>query len=250
MSWKQFEKEVGDRMEANGFSDATEFAKFFTTKYDECIKRGFDLVTFNTVLNANTDFMEAMINIANTTAIAAQTSSLYDLYFNMLGDAVTAYWMGAKLTIFFTPIIPAPGTTMNIGVTDNSVTNVGVWPKTKVPPMKNVRIFLKTFVSFAKIHLFTIQGLCSTISLYPPLGTPSPALIQWQGFKVIEPSKKYIKENANIYDAPIDGLSIKSTINKGEEVVVTKIDAIWVYIKDTNNIGGFIKKDFITDTQP
>lgn len=249
MSWKEFEKEVGDRLEANGFNDPTEFAKFFTQKYDECIRRGIDLVTFNTILQGNKEFMEAMIDIANMTSIAAQTSSLYDLYFNMLGDAVTAYWTGATLTTFFIPIIPAPGTLLNIGVTENFVTNPGVWVKMKVPPMKDVRTFLKNFTSLAKIHLMTIQGSCFTISQYPD-GNIGPAVLQWQGFKVVEPTKHYIKENTNTYEAPIDGSSIKHTINKGTEIAVTKIDASWVYIKDSNNVGGFIKKDFITDTQP
>ena len=250
MSWKQFENEIVEQMEI-GFKSPDTFAKFFTNKYDECIKRGVDVVTFNTILNGNKDFMYSMVQIANLTSAAALTPALYDLYFNMLGDAVVAYWSGAKLTTFFIPMIPAPGTTTNIGVTDNSVVNPGIWVKTKIPPMKNVRIFAKTFTSFAKIHLATIQGLCSTISLYPPLGTPGPGMIQWQGFKVVEPNAKYIAKSTKVYSVPNETeLTLKTTFDAGIEVSITKIDTDWVFAKDNNNNGGFIKKEFITDKKP
>ena len=250
MSWKQFENEVATQMEV-GFKTPDDFAKFFTNKYDECIKRGVDLVTLNTVLNGNKDFMYSMVQIANLTSAAALTPALFDLYFNMLGDAVVAYWTGAKLTTFFIPIIPAPGTTMNIGVTDNNVINPGVWIKTKVPPMQNVRIFLKTFTSFAKIHLTTLQGICNTISLYPPLGTPGPGIIQWQGFKVVEPKTKYTTKNGNVYSLPNESdLTFKFVFDEGTEVSTTKINEDWVFAKDNNNNGGFIKKEFITDKKP
>ena len=184
MSWSQFEKEVVEKLETQGFKDPDAFAKFFTNKYDECIRRGKDNTTFNAVLKGNKEFMYSMMQITNFTSIAATTPALYDLYFNMLGDAVVGYWSGAKLTTFFKPIIPAPGTTMNVGVTDNSVVNPGIWVKSKVPPMKTVRVFVKTFISYAKMHLATIQGICTTISLYPPLQTPGPGIVQWQGYKV------------------------------------------------------------------
>jgi hypothetical protein len=250
MSWKQFEKEVVEKLETEGFKNPDDFAKFFTNKYDECVKRGVDLVTFNTVLKGNKDFMYSMIQIANLVSIAATTPALYDLYFNMLGDAVVGYWSGAKLTTFFTPIIPAPGTIMNIGVTDNSVINPGIWVKSKVPPMKSVRVFVKTFVSYAKIHLATVQGLCSTISLYPPLSTPGPAMLQWQGFKVVEPKTKYTNNPADSYEAPIDGAKVNFTFDKGIEISVTKVNDNWSFVKDTNSKSGFIKKEFITDKKP
>ena len=96
MSWKQFEKEVVEKLETEGFKNPDDFAKFFTNKYDECVKRGVDLVTFNPVLNGNKDFMYAMIQLANLVSIAALTPALYDLYFNMLGDAVVGYWLGCQ----------------------------------------------------------------------------------------------------------------------------------------------------------
>jgi hypothetical protein len=40
MSWKQFEKEVVEKLETEGFKNPDDFAKFFTNKYDECVKRG------------------------------------------------------------------------------------------------------------------------------------------------------------------------------------------------------------------
>ena len=250
MSWKQFEKEVGEQMEI-GFKSPDDFARFFTDKYDECVKRGVDFITLNPVSKGNKDLMYSMIQIANLTSAAALTPALYDLYFNMLGDAVVGYWSGATSQKIFIPLIPATGTFVNIGVKENIVTFPGKWPKAKVRPMKNVRVFLKTFTSFARMHLITIKGLCTTVSLYPPLpGIVGDGVIQWTGYKVVEPKKRYIIDVSNVYETPNETSSIVYSFEKGLEVDTQKINDTWVYAKDTNNRSGFVKKEFITNKTP
>jgi len=55
-----------------------------------------------------------------------------------MGKGVIAYWQGAQLNTFPIPLIPAPGSTSNIGVTSNLVTNAGVWaPAVSVPSPPN-----------------------------------------------------------------------------------------------------------------
>ena len=62
MSWAQFETEVVQKMEANGLQNPDAFAKFFTKKYDECVKSGVDLITKNSVYKGNTDMMELFLS--------------------------------------------------------------------------------------------------------------------------------------------------------------------------------------------
>jgi len=209
MSWKQFEKEVAEQMEI-GFKSPDDFARFFTDKYDECVKRGVDFITLNAVSKGNKDLMYSMLQITN------------------LIGALT-----------------------NIGVKENIVTVSGQWPKAKVRPMKNVRVFLKTFTSFARIHLISIKGLCTTVSLYPPLpGIVGDGIIQWSGYKVVEPKKRYTTEIVNVYENPNETSNVSYVFEKGIEVNTQKINDNWVYAKDTNNRRGFIKKEFITNKTP
>lgn len=249
MSWKIFEDEVSQKMEA-GFKTPDEFSKYFTQKYEECVKRGVDIFTLNTVKSGNKDLMEALIFLALLSASTNPTPAAYDVYFNMLGDAVVGYWMGAELTPVMIPLIPAPGSISNVGVINNIVTNPGVWPKAKVPPMKNTKKFLKVFSSFAKMHLMTLQGVCQTISVYPPVSATAPGFVQWQGFKVIEPKSKYIKVNTNVYILANIESKVKFEIEKGKEIFETKISKEWSYIKDNDGNSGFVKKETITDKKP
>lgn len=250
MSWKQFENEVAEQMEI-GFKSPDDFARFFTDKYDECIKRGVDFITLNPVNKGNKDLMYSMLQITNLTSAAALTPSLYDLYFNMLGDAVVGYWSGTSLQKIMIPLIPSTGTIANIGVKENIVTFPGKWPKAKVRPMKNVRVFLKTFTSFARIHLLSLKGICNTVSLYPPLpGIVGDGIIQWSGYKVVEPKKRYIIDVSNVYETPNENSTILYIFEKGLEVNTQTINNMWVYAKDNNGKGGFVKKEFITNKNP
>jgi hypothetical protein len=184
MSWAQFEREVVEKMKAKGLENPDVFAKFFTKKYDECIKSGKDVITNNSISKGNKEFMEILLGNWLFSAIGMPTTKAYDLYFNAFGNAVMAYWAGAILNKTLTPLLPAPGSIQNIGVVENMVISGGTWPQTVIPPMKNPETFIKTFVTLAKIHLTTILGQCTTTSIYPPLATTGPGIIQWVGYKV------------------------------------------------------------------
>ena len=67
------------------------------------------------------------------------------------------------------------------------VTNPGKWPKVPFElPTKSCLTFLESFVMFAKIHLFTLQGMFMTTSLYPsvPAPIPAPGVVNWVGYTI------------------------------------------------------------------
>ena len=43
--WSQFYDEVGTKMKQADWKSSNEWANYFSKKYDECIKRGFDNTT-------------------------------------------------------------------------------------------------------------------------------------------------------------------------------------------------------------
>jgi hypothetical protein len=53
-----------------------------------------------------------------------------------------------------------------------------------IPPTKNAALVVDDFISYATLHLSTISGVINTVSLYPPLGTPGPGIINWTGYMV------------------------------------------------------------------
>jgi hypothetical protein len=53
-----------------------------------------------------------------------------------------------------------------------------------IPPTKNAGLIVDDFISYATLHLSTVSGIINTVSLYPPLGTPGPGIINWTGYMV------------------------------------------------------------------
>ncbi len=184
MSWSQFKDEVSTRMKEANWKTSDEWAKFFTKKYDECIKRGMDLSGKNPVLKGNTDLMEQYLISAGQLALAATTPAFYSSYMNLLGQGIIGYWTGATLQRFSTPLIPAPGTILNIQVTSNDCTNPGKFVGTPTPPIKDIDTFLNAFISAATIHLTTVSGTTQLISQYIPPLPIGPAITTWTGYKV------------------------------------------------------------------
>ncbi len=188
MSWSQFKDEVGSRMKEANWKTSDEWAKFFTKKYDECIKRGKDLSGKNPVLKGNTELMEqTLINVGNI-ALAAKLPIFYSSYMNLLGQAVIGYWTNATLQKVSTPLVPAPGTILNLQVTNNYCTNPGKFVGTPTPPIKDVDVFLNGFIAAATIHLTTVSGTTELISQYIPPLPIGPAITTWTGYKV-DPAK-------------------------------------------------------------
>ena len=57
-----------------------------------------------------------------------------------------------------------------------------------IPPNNNSSIIVDDFILYAIAHLNTISGVANTISLYPPIGTPAPGIVIWNGY-FIPPAK-------------------------------------------------------------
>lgn len=184
MSWSQFKDEVGSRMKEANWKTSDEWAKFFTRKYDECIKRGKDLSGKNPVLKGNTDLMEQYLINAGNVALAAKTPVFYSSYMTLLGQAVIGYWTNATLQKVSTPLVPAPGTILNLQVTNNYCTNPGKFVGPPQPPVKDVDNFLNSFISAATLHLTTISGTTELISQYIPPLPIGPAITTWSGYKI------------------------------------------------------------------
>jgi LAS superfamily LD-carboxypeptidase LdcB len=185
MSWSIFKQEMQAKMQNPNWDDVSDFADFFTKKYDECMRRGFDNVTNNTVIKGNTDLMKATVTYALQLGNQSKTEVFYNQSISLLGKGAIAYWTGAELGKVI-PLIPAPGTILNLGVVSNTVTNPGVWPETPIPVLPSISLnpYLDSFILMASIHLQTISGFCNTISQYPPLAPIGPAILPWTGFKV------------------------------------------------------------------
>ena len=189
MSWSIFKQEMLSKMENSSFKSTDEFADFFTQKYDQCMKRGLDLVTGNTVIKGNTELMRSTILYALEVGKNSKTEAFYNQSIALLGKGAITYWTGAELGKI-PPVIPAPGTILNLAVISNTVTNPGVWPEAPIPviPTKSNNPYLDAFIIQSTIHLTTISGFCNTVSMYPPIAPPGPAFLPFTGFN-IPPSK-------------------------------------------------------------
>jgi len=187
MAWSIFKQEMQAKMQNADWNDISDFADYFTKKYDECMKRGVDSVTNNTVIKGNTELMRATVLFALQAGNLAKTEIFYGQSISLLGKGAIAYWSGAEMGKVI-PIIPSPGTILNLGVVSNTCTNPGVWPENPITvlPSTSVNPYLDSFILMASIHLQTISGICNTISQYPPPAPPGPGILTWTGY-TLEP---------------------------------------------------------------
>jgi hypothetical protein len=56
-------------------------------------------------------------------------------------------------------------------------------------PTNNTALIVDDFIQYAQSHLATVSGIVNTTSLYPPVGTPSPGVVQWTGYTVAGPQQ-------------------------------------------------------------
>lgn len=185
MSWSIFKTEMMVKAENPNWGSIEDYADFFTKKYDECMHRGVDVSTGNTVMKANTELMKSMLVFALMNGLNATSEEFYNQSLSLYGKAVISYWTGAELTKVI-PIVPAPGTILNLSVVSNTVINPGVWIEQPIPILPSISptTFIDSFILAASIHLQSISGLCTTISQYPPIAPPGPGFIMWQGFTI------------------------------------------------------------------
>lgn len=205
MSWSIFKQELEAKMSNSSFKSSDEFADFFTKKYDECMRRGLDVITSNTVIKANTELMKSTISYAMEVGRNSKTDVFYNQNVSLLGKGAVAYWTGAELGKV-PPIVPAPGTILNIAVVSNIVTSPGVWPEGVIPvlPATSNNPYLDTFIFQAAIHLQTISGICNTISQYPPIAPAGPGVILWTGFNVPASAAKVDTLTAEQLNKPVE----------------------------------------------
>jgi hypothetical protein len=137
MSWDIFKRNVLRVMSnPNAINDIDLVARTFAIEYDAAIRRGGDTVNGVAIKTGNIQSMEQIFKAALQKGLTS--TQPYDLVGEM-GNGVLSYWTGATLNEFPFPIIPAVGSTQNIGVTSNVVTNPGVWaPAITLPPIPQI----------------------------------------------------------------------------------------------------------------
>ena len=187
MSWNLFKVNMLLYMNNPiGIVTPVQFATKLATEYDSCMRRGGQLIGKEAVMAGNLPLMLSLLGVAQAKAITKTQPGKHD-FLSDVGKAVEGYWTGATLLPFPIYPIPAPGSIQNLILNSGMVTNPGKWPKVPFEiPTKSCLTFLESFVMFAKIHLFTLQGMFMTTSLYPsvPAPIPAPGVANWVGYTI------------------------------------------------------------------
>jgi LAS superfamily LD-carboxypeptidase LdcB len=76
-----------------------------------------------------------------------------------------------------------------------------------IQPTNNPSLIIDDFINYATAHLSTVSGIVTTVSLYPPVGTPGPGILLWSGY-VVQPDTS----------APITERDDDTSIAEGLEV--------------------------------
>ena len=180
MSWKTFESNMENLMSNHVYGqDMDGWAKQFTTAYDSAIKMGGDLANKISVLKGNTAGMESILKLRLKSVQPSTSTTLLDV----IGPAVVMYWTGALMSLTPPPKVPAPGAVKNTMTIQGLVTNPGSWTPNPVKPNTDSKIFIKAFISSAKLHLTTVSGQFIVTAVYPP-NVPGPGIVPWVGYKV------------------------------------------------------------------
>jgi hypothetical protein len=201
--WSIFKQNILNGCSSYAYSHSyEEFAMFLATEYELALKRGGDTMNGFPIGTGNKELFVTLF-IAALERGYNNGANPFNILEEMKG-AIEGYWTGAVLASFPNPTvnsggwpttIPAIGSVLNIGPGpgSNSVTNPGeVPPYPTTSPTDKFRIdtvvFCNNFVNMAKMHLNSVSGIISTISLYPtaPTPTPAPGIISWSGYLVPE----------------------------------------------------------------
>ena len=185
MSFSVFKSNMLNYMKnQDGIKAYPEFAQKITQEYDMCVRRGFQTVNNIPIQTPNLALMQRSVSLACTTALGKQKG--LHTFADDIGKGVVGYWMGATLAVGIPPVIPAPGSMLNVSTTAAFVTTPGTW--TPVGPLNTIDdsgIFLDILIAAMRAHIPTIQGLYMTISLYP--GVPpftAPGVLTWTGWTI------------------------------------------------------------------
>ena len=187
MSWQIFKDNIlRISSTPDSIQSIDQIAEIYAIEYDSAIKRGTETINHIPLLKGNVDTMKQLFKLAFFTGQASIVP--FDLV-GALGPGVLSYWQGAELNKSPIPITPALGAAINIGVTSATCTNPGQWTlQTPLPPNNNSSLLVDLFIATATAHLQTVSGVVNTVSLYPPLLTPGPGILNWSGY-FVPPSK-------------------------------------------------------------
>jgi hypothetical protein len=127
MSWEIFKQNILRVANSpEGIADIDVVAESYAKEYVSAVKRGFDKQHKISLVSGSVEIMKTFFKSALQKGLSS--SQPYDLVGEM-GEGVKAYWAGALMATTPIPAQPAPGSTSNIQVTQNIVTDVGVWKK-------------------------------------------------------------------------------------------------------------------------
>ena len=105
-------------------------------------------------------------------------------------------------------------------------------------PTNNSELIVNDFIQYAQSHLATVSGIVNTVSLYPPLGTPSPGVVQWTGYTVDGPQQSLNSDEEDATEEtgddapPVDGRDAKehdernNVITEADETITPKEEQI------------------------
>ena len=221
MSWNLFKVNMLLYMNNPlGIVTPVQFATKLAQEYDSCMRRGGQLIGKESVLAGNLPLMISLLGVAQAKAITKTQPAKHDFLADV-GKAVEGYWTGATLQPFPIYPIPAPGSIQNLILNSGLVTNPGKWPKVPFEiPTKSCLTFIESFVMFAKIHLFTLQGMFMTTSLYPsaPAPIPAPGVANWVGYTIPDIPMFGLKFGTEGGDLSNSGIDISNSTNRTPSV--------------------------------
>jgi hypothetical protein len=136
------------------------FSNFIANEYDNCIKRGGDMIYGVPVLNGNVTGMANEIKRALQKGIDSDGEN-FNILAEIYPSAFDAYWMGAEMAPLPNPLLkplgwqstpPAPGAIMNIGPNPISMVSSAAIHKA-------LKKAAKVLVDRLKSQIITINGL-------------------------------------------------------------------------------------------
>lgn len=168
----------------NGIESYQDWSRKFANEYDLLIRRGYQTINQVSIQKGNKELLENMVNVACVQALQVREGQ-HDII-NGIGRAIVQYWIGATLNPFPIPVIPAIGSVQNISTTNAGVTFPGEFPNMGFQfPTNDTGMFLDQLINGMRVHLLSIKGYYSTLSIYPTTPpTLAPGYLEWQGYEI------------------------------------------------------------------
>ena len=261
MSWSLFKLNVLRKTSPTGNPslNINQVATIWSDEYDAAIKRGKDFINLESIQKGNKELMKSLFLIALLKGLATPPGKNFSLV-NEFGNGVKAYWIGAQMSPFPIPLIPAPGSIQNIVVNSNIAINPGTWPiYPPLKPAKKQEIMINMFILAAVIHLFSVGGIIQTTSLYPavPSPIPSPGVIPWTGYLVppVIPRPNLNFPSSDESEPPVLEEVVDdnvTTLSPTPQYVDSNTDILGnpIVSGDTDILGNPILRDVIDETIP